>query len=53
VQLAGQFGVVLLPGGAWLWAVLLGAAVGPMFRLTLTLPLDAGRRPADVARSRG
>ena len=41
--------MVLLPGGAWLWAVLLGAALGPMFPLTLTLPLDAGRRPADVA----
>ncbi|HEY2935167.1 MAG TPA: MFS transporter [Gaiellaceae bacterium] len=49
LQLVGLLGVVLLPGGAWLWAVLLGAAVGPMFPLTLTLPLDAGRRPADVA----
>src|SRR5207247_5977806 len=42
-------GVVLLPGGGWLCAVLLGAAVGPLFPLTLTLPLDASRNPAQVA----
>jgi CP family cyanate transporter-like MFS transporter len=49
LQLAGLLGVVLLPGGGWLWAVFLGAAVGPLFPLTLTLPLDASRNPAQVA----
>jgi CP family cyanate transporter-like MFS transporter len=48
VQLLGLVGVVLLPAGAWFWAVCLGA-VGPLFPLTLTLPLDAGRTPAEVA----
>jgi len=49
LQLGALLGIVLLPGGGWVWAVLLGAAIGPMFPLTLTLPLDAGARPADVA----
>jgi CP family cyanate transporter-like MFS transporter len=49
LQLVGLLGVVLLPGGGWLWAVCLGAAVGPLFPLTLTLPLDAGTSPAEVA----
>ncbi len=49
VQLAGLLGIVLLPGAGWLWAVLLGIAIGPLFPLTLTLPLDAAERPAEVA----
>lgn len=49
VQLAGLFGVVLLPGGGWFWAVVIGTAIGPLFPLTLTLPLDAADGPAEVA----
>ncbi|MFN2629589.1 MAG: CynX/NimT family MFS transporter [Gaiellaceae bacterium] len=49
LQLAGLLGVVLLPGAGWLWAVLIGIAIGPLFPLTLTLPLDAAARPAEVA----
>ncbi len=42
-------GVVLLPGGGFLWAVLIGGTIGPLFSLTMALPLDVGRSPADVA----
>ena len=49
VQLAALLGIVFLPGGGWLWAVGLGTAIGPLFPLTLTLPLDAAERPAQVA----
>ena len=42
-------GVVLVPRAGWLWAVLLGIAIGPLFPLTMTLPLDAADRPAEVA----
>jgi CP family cyanate transporter-like MFS transporter len=48
-QLLSLLGIVLWPGGGWLWAVCLGISVGPLFPLTLTLPLDAARRPAEVA----
>ena len=37
------------PARGWLWAVLLGVAIGPLFPLTMTLPLDAAERPAEVA----
>ena len=40
---------MLLPGAGWVWAVLLGVAIGPLFPLTMTLPLDAADRPAEVA----
>ena len=49
LQLAALLGVVLAPGAGWLWAVLIGAAIGPLFPLTLTLPLDAAARPNEVA----
>lgn len=49
VQLLALLGIVLAPGAGWLWAVMLGIAVGPLFPLTLTLPLDAAERPAEVA----
>jgi CP family cyanate transporter-like MFS transporter len=29
--------------------VLIGATTGPLFSLTMTLPVDVGRSPADVA----
>ena len=49
LQLAALLGVVLVPGAGWLWALLLGVAIGPLFPLTMTLPLDAAERPAEVA----
>jgi MFS transporter, CP family, cyanate transporter len=49
VQLTGLLGIVFAPGAGWLWAVLIGTAIGPLFPLTLTLPLDAAERPAEVA----
>ena len=44
-----MLGIVLLPRAGFFWAALLGAAMGPLFPLTLTLPLDVGRRPEEVA----
>jgi MFS transporter, CP family, cyanate transporter len=49
LQLAALLGIVLLPGAGWLWAVMLGMSIGPLFPLTLTLPVDAGEGPAEVA----
>jgi CP family cyanate transporter-like MFS transporter len=49
VQLGALLGVTLVPGGGWGWAVLLGASIGPLFPLTMTLPLDGSDRPAEVA----
>ena len=49
LQLAALAGVVLIPSAGWLWAVLLGVAIGPLFPLTMTLPLDAAEGPAEVA----
>jgi MFS transporter, CP family, cyanate transporter len=42
-------GVVLLPDAGFLWAFLLGVTIGPLFSLTMALPLDVGRGPAEVA----
>jgi CP family cyanate transporter-like MFS transporter len=44
----GTAGFVLVPSGAWGWAVCTGIAVGAMFPIILTLPLDLAHRPADV-----
>jgi MFS transporter, CP family, cyanate transporter len=41
-------GFAALPGGAWAWAVGAGLCVGAMFPLVMTLPVDVGRRPAEV-----
>src|SRR5581483_3555824 len=49
VQLAGLLGVQLLPGAGWGWAVLLGIGIGPLFPLTMTLPLDIADEPREVA----
>ncbi|HEY8646044.1 MAG TPA: MFS transporter [Gaiellaceae bacterium] len=49
LQLVALLGVVLVPDAGWAWAVLLGAAIGPLFPLTMTLPLDGAERPAEVA----
>ena len=48
-MLIGLLGVQFVEGGAWLWAALLGVAQGVGFSLVLTLPLDVGDRPAEVA----
>lgn len=42
-------GVVLVPDAGFLWAFMLGATLGPLFALTMALPLDVGHGPADVA----
>jgi CP family cyanate transporter-like MFS transporter len=49
LQFAALVGVVTAPSAGWLWAVALGVAIGPLFPLTMTLPLDAAERPAEVA----
>ena len=49
IALAGSaVGFAALPGGAWAWAVVAGLGTGTMFPLVMTLPVDIGRRPADV-----
>ncbi len=49
LQTATLVGIVVAPGAGWLWAVLLGMSIGPLFPLTMTLPLDAANGPAEVA----
>jgi CP family cyanate transporter-like MFS transporter len=44
----GCSGFVLLPDGAWAWAAVVGLCTGAMFPLVMTLPVDVGRRPAEV-----
>jgi MFS transporter, CP family, cyanate transporter len=41
-------GFAAVPSGAWLWAAVVGLGTGAMFPLVMTLPVDVGRRPADV-----
>jgi len=48
VQMGGLLGVQLAPGGAWLWAVLLGLGIGTLFPLAMTLPLDLSDDPAQA-----
>jgi MFS transporter, CP family, cyanate transporter len=45
---ASAVGFAAVPGGAWLWAAVVGLGTGAMFPLVMTLPVDVGRRPADV-----
>ena len=49
LELAALGGILAVPSAGWLWAVVLGIAIGPLFPLTMTLPLDAAERPAEVA----
>jgi CP family cyanate transporter-like MFS transporter len=49
LQLVALLGLIAVPSAGWAWAALLGIAIGPLFPLTMTLPLDASDRPADVA----
>jgi MFS transporter, CP family, cyanate transporter len=41
-------GVATLPDAGWAWAALAGLGIGATFPLTLTLPLDVARDPADT-----
>lgn len=41
-------GIATLPNAGWVWATLAGAGIGATFPLTLTLPLDVARDPADT-----
>jgi CP family cyanate transporter-like MFS transporter len=41
-------GFAAAPGGAWVWAAIAGLCTGVMFPMVMTLPVDIGRRPADV-----
>jgi CP family cyanate transporter-like MFS transporter len=36
-------------GGAWLWSALLGAAMGVLFTIIMTLPLDVAQGRAEIA----
>lgn len=42
-------GIELAPGGGWLWAALFGFAVGSLFPLVMTLPLDVADDAPSVA----
>ncbi len=42
-------GVLVAPDAAIGWMIIGGMAIGAMFTLTLTLPVDIGDRPVDVA----
>ena len=41
-------GVVLLPDGGWLWATLLGIAIGALFTSVMTLPVWEASSPVEV-----
>jgi CP family cyanate transporter-like MFS transporter len=47
--LIGLFGIVVVPEPALVWAIVVGAGMGAIFPIVLTLPVDVGGRPADVA----
>jgi CP family cyanate transporter-like MFS transporter len=47
--LIGLIGLAAVPGSALVWVLLLGAGTGAIFPLVLTLPVDAGGSPGDVA----
>jgi len=48
VYLGGSLGLTAAPGGAWLWAAFVGVAVGGLFPLVMTLPLDVADQPGEV-----
>ena len=45
---ASVVGFAAAPGGAWVWAAVVGLSTGAMFPLVMTLPVDVGKRPSDV-----
>jgi CP family cyanate transporter-like MFS transporter len=40
--------VILAPAGGWVWAAMIGAAIGLLFPSLMLMPLDVADRPADV-----
>jgi MFS transporter, CP family, cyanate transporter len=48
LQVAAMLGVLLVPGGGWLWALAFGISNGGLFSLIMTLPLDVADTPAGV-----
>src|SRR5262245_7795864 len=48
VTLSGFLGIVLVPDPAFFWAALIGAGMGAVFPLVLTLPVDVADGPAAV-----
>jgi CP family cyanate transporter-like MFS transporter len=40
--------LVVMPEPGLLWALAIGASLGILFPMTMTLPLDLARRPAEV-----
>lgn len=48
LYLAGLLGVILLPGGAFGWALVCGAANGACFPMVLMLPLDVARESTEA-----
>jgi len=53
VFVVGLLGLVLVPAGGYGWAALVGVAIGAMFPLVLTLPLDLEDRPERVGAAVG
>lgn len=50
IQTVGMLAVALAPSAApWAWITLFGLGNGAVFALALTLPLDFGRNPSEVA----
>jgi CP family cyanate transporter-like MFS transporter len=49
VAVVGGVLVAADAGGTWLWAALLGAAMGVIFTIVMTLPIDAAAGRAEVA----
>jgi MFS transporter, CP family, cyanate transporter len=48
LQVGAMLGVLLAPGGGWLWALVFGISNGGLFSLIMTLPLDVADTPAGV-----
>lgn len=46
--LVATIGIAALPGGGFVWAALAGIGIGATFPLSMTLPLDVARNPADT-----
>ena len=48
VLLVATVGIATLPGAGFVWAGLAGVGIGATFPLSLTLPLDVAREPAET-----
>jgi MFS transporter, CP family, cyanate transporter len=48
VLLVATVGIAALPDAGFVWAALAGVGIGATFPLTLTLPLDVAREPAET-----